>query len=1316
MVQSNKITILRDEAEKSKKKYNWIEASGVYENALEVALCGKDYSEAADLSDDIGYCLFRAALQAETKEQFETRMRLSAEAYGKMDQILRRIGNEAARTNHAHAMTALTRSWVEQDFSIMEALLDEWWNLENKALVAYENQQNLIATGKACNNLMEYSADRRVFFNHREMPKRVKELIIIGDKAIAALKKTTNKNELARAYCWTGWYYGKGGAGGTAVRKSNLEKMEAYENKALSIAKDLGDGWLIGWSYNALSDSSFAVSLHNKDFTSWLQYALKILEQGQATRDNLLMATGKWKAGMTIHSAMEFEEDPEKKRQETKKAVQWNKEAISQALLINAPIPLLCSQLVYCTNLIRLGSLETDFKEKRRLMEEAVKVGRESLDYSKGKAWGQAVFPVAGLSYALLWLSKIDPNTQEKRRYLEEALKMRQDARASRITFNSQDPKAVPSRQIIEGAYQIALLQSEIAKLENEKDRKVAMFDEAVLSWEECAAMSERAAEAASEEASKGWYEGFINYDFGGVLSQVYSLTEEIPKALRAIDLYKKAIVFFKKFELPIHAAESYWKLALIHSLLGEHLEASKNYELSAEAYKETIEMIPQLRSFLGDQTKYMSAWSQIEKAMYHHAREEHHEARKAYEDAATFHEGSTNWSYMAPNYWAWADLENAELLSRQEKPKEAIYTFEQAQTRFRSAEDAIAQKIKEIDLPEEKQVAEKRVKAATLRQGYCQARISIEKAKIFDRKGEYASSAKNYELAAGKLVQFLSDIELTQTKQEFSLLLKLCEAWQQMESAEEKNDPEKYFEAAQRFEEAKTYSSTKKIALLILGNSSFCKGLAAGIRYQTSLEIEEYNLAKGHLKNAATSYLQACYSSASEYAKATQRLFDAYVFMNRAEGEVDPKSRAKQYQMAEKLLQISAESFTKAKQPEKTSQVKHMLKTVKEEKAMAISLDEVLHAPAEASITTSFASPNPEGETSIGLERFEHANVQANLVCSNQRIRVGETFSLEVEFINAGKQPALLIKVEEIVPEDFLVAEKPEIYRLENTCLNMKGKQLAALKALEVKLILQPSMEGIYQIKPVVRYLDELGQEKTLRLKSLEITVESVILEGRLSTGTKELDQMLLGGIPAGYVVGLTASPSNERDLLIRNFLEAGAKEDQITFYIATEAVALESLVKKSSFYLFLCNSEPNTQFIALPNVYKLRSKTDLNNLNIALTKAYRTINQDLKSPKRLCVEVVSDILLDYGPKTTRKWLSELITDLTQKGFITLAVVDPNMHPQDHLHAVLNLFDGEISLHETQAPYECKKSLRITKLGNQDYIKNPLCLTRQKL
>ncbi|MCJ7613941.1 hypothetical protein MUO71_04150, partial [Candidatus Bathyarchaeota archaeon] len=361
------------------------------------------------------------------------------------------------------------------------------------------------------------------------------------------------------------------------------------------------------------------------------------------------------------------------------------------------------------------------------------------------------------------------------------------------------------------------------------------------------------------------------------------------------------------------------------------------------------------------------------------------------------------------------------------------------------------------------------------------------------------------------------------------------------------------------------------------------------------------------------------------------------------------------------------------------------------------------------ASSTLSFVAPTPTSDASVGLESFEHANVQANLVTNVKEVKIGESFCLSIEFINAGKESALLTRVEDFIPSDFVVVKKPEIYRMEESCLNMKGKQLAPLKLVEVKLVLQPSKKGEYQLNPRVHYLDELGQNKSLQLKTLEIKVEEVVLADRVSTGTKELDSLLLGGIPEGYAVVLTGPPSDEREGLIKNFLEAGTKEDQITFYVTTEADGLENLLEKSNFYLFLCNPKPKVQVPDLPNIYKLGGKTDLTNLSISLAKAYRNIDQSSK--KRACVEIVSDVLISYQAEATRRWISELITDMGNKGFTMLAVIDPEMHPSDHSKAVLNLFDGEINLYQTRDPLECKKSIRIEKLRNQDYIKNPICL-----
>jgi hypothetical protein len=216
-------------------------------------------------------------------------------------------------------------------------------------------------------------------------------------------------------------------------------------------------------------------------------------------------------------------------------------------------------------------------------------------------------------------------------------------------------------------------------------------------------------------------------------------------------------------------------------------------------------------------------------------------------------------------------------------------------------------------------------------------------------------------------------------------------------------------------------------------------------------------------------------------------------------------------------------------------------------------------------------------------------------------------------------------------------------------------------------------------------------------------------VLPGRIPTGNTELDSLLLGGIPEKYAMVLTGSPSDERDKLIKNFLKA-ATEKEITFYISTEATGLEDLLENPNFYLFLCNPKPKTEVPDLPNVYWLQGKADITNLGIALTKAYRSINQSI-TQKRICIEILSDVLVKHGINTTREWISGLITDLGAKGFTMLVVMNPSMHLPNEANAVLDLFDGEITITQSDDPLDCKKSILVKKLRNQDYIKNSICL-----
>ena len=95
----------------------------------------------------------------------------------------------------------------------------------------------------------------------------------------------------------------------------------------------------------------------------------------------------------------------------------------------------------------------------------------------------------------------------------------------------------------------------------------------------------------------------------------------------------------------------------------------------------------------------------------------------------------------------------------------------------------------------------------------------------------------------------------------------------------------------------------------------------------------------------------------------------------------------------------------------------------------------------------------------------------------------------------------------------------------------------------------------------------------------------------------------------------------------------------------------------------------------------------------------------------KRICIEIVSDVLLQHHAVKTRRWLSALLPTLKSKGFTILAVVDPQMHPPEETQAVLGLFDGEISIYEKETEKDTARFLKIKRLSNQKYTKDETIL-----
>ena len=152
------------------------------------------------------------------------------------------------------------------------------------------------------------------------------------------------------------------------------------------------------------------------------------------------------------------------------------------------------------------------------------------------------------------------------------------------------------------------------------------------------------------------------------------------------------------------------------------------------------------------------------------------------------------------------------------------------------------------------------------------------------------------------------------------------------------------------------------------------------------------------------------------------------------------------------------------------------------------------------------------------------------------------------------------------------------------------------------------------------------------------------------------------------------------------------------------------------STFYLVVCNPQADSMIQNLPNVFKLKGVENLAAIDIALMKVFRLMKPSVGNPKRFCLEIVSDVLLQHHALISRKWLSSLLQRLKMQGFTVLAIINQYMHRQEEVQAMQGLFDGEIQISERETNNGFKKILRVRRLFNQKYLENDLILTGDNL
>ncbi len=221
-----------------------------------------------------------------------------------------------------------------------------------------------------------------------------------------------------------------------------------------------------------------------------------------------------------------------------------------------------------------------------------------------------------------------------------------------------------------------------------------------------------------------------------------------------------------------------------------------------------------------------------------------------------------------------------------------------------------------------------------------------------------------------------------------------------------------------------------------------------------------------------------------------------------------------------------------------------------------------------------------------------------------------------------------------------------------------------------------------------------------------------------KVSTGYGPLDGLLFGGIPERYAVILTSPSCDERDTLIKGFLENDA-EHWVTFYVSTDVDLVRNLLAKylSNLHILLCGPQSDLIASEFENVYGVRNVEDLSSINISLFSALGNLEkQKPVKGQRICLNILSDVLLRCKTLTTRKWLSDLIPRLKAKGFTIMAILNPYMHSREEASAIIDLFDGQIEMYGREDQDKARVFLRVKRMLGQSYVRREIVMSRDEL
>jgi hypothetical protein len=640
---------IQGQAERLEREYEWLSAAESYEKALNL-LPEDDLSGKAETYERLGYAFYRAAFQAESNDEFRQRLRQAMLTYEKTGELYQKL-NDPKKTGivlRCHAMNAYIGHWLASEASEKKRLLDECWHFTQNSLRASKESGRAEEYGETYNQLSTSALLSFCFeWDYQAGKKLIKEVADHGEVAIKLLSTVDEPEELARAYAKTAFAMSLFAFFFLDLdeKESCVRKAQIYWTKAKEASEDLARVEMLCPVPCAQDD------LWGPGSQEVLADIQKALEHGRRTRDKFIIGSAMdW---LTYHLtwALARIDDSDDFRKSVSEAIQYAEDAKRQYSVISFMSPradLAWIEAIHGT--CNMEYSETVWEKRHEVLERRVAAGREALEPAETSGYPYAIMYVHWwLSLGLLLFARSEFSLEEKEKLLEEALQHGNEG----LRFGE---RLLPLSYWDLGLFRqnLALIKCELAELAKETETKKDILYSAMAEMENAIKLLVKYVSFQPEKKTAMFGAlGDWQYWAGEWWVRLYRITCDKEHLRKAAEAFTEALERYQKVNLTSRVAECCWKIAQAHDELDDHMAAAENFCLASDSFKGAAKKIPQLKSFYEDHAVYMQAWGEIERARYHHEREEYGLAKENFEKAAELHKPLKRWSYLELNYSA---------------------------------------------------------------------------------------------------------------------------------------------------------------------------------------------------------------------------------------------------------------------------------------------------------------------------------------------------------------------------------------------------------------------------------------------------------------------------------------------------------------------------------------------------------------------------------------------------------------------------------------------------------------------------------------